>query len=166
MLVLVVAILHRRNTRSFPRNPKHPLRTLRNVRRPPAAPPLSRRHQTCHFLKIETSVPAEGPAQGLDFARRCESPLRALQAQKYVHGSRMFGGFWTLFRNLPGLPRPSRRSRGPRREAPRQRRPREGGLSAELFICICLDYIVYLLYIYIYTHTYIYIYVKRERERE
>ena len=33
-----------------------------------------------------TSVPAEGPANRLDFERHCEFPLRALQAQKwYVH---------------------------------------------------------------------------------
>ena len=28
-----------------------------------------RGHQTCHFRKRATSVPAEGPAYGLDFAR-------------------------------------------------------------------------------------------------
>ena len=39
--------------------------------------------------KLATSVnvrlpnPAEGPAYGLDFARRCGFPLRALQAQKW-----------------------------------------------------------------------------------
>ena len=27
--------------------------------------------QTCHFRKRATSVPAEGPAHGLDFARHC-----------------------------------------------------------------------------------------------
>ena len=42
-----------------------------------------RRHQTCHFRQRATSVPAEGPAYGLDFARHCEFPLRALQAQKW-----------------------------------------------------------------------------------
>ena len=31
-----------------------------------------RRHQTCHFCKRATSVPAAGPAHGLDVARRCE----------------------------------------------------------------------------------------------
>ena len=42
---------------------------------------FTRRHQTCHFRKRETS------AYGLDFARYCEFPLRALQAQKwYVYG--------------------------------------------------------------------------------
>ena len=48
---------------------------------PPSAPPvsLSRRHQTCHFRKRATSVPAEGPAYGLDFGRHCEFPLRDLQ---------------------------------------------------------------------------------------
>ena len=52
----------------------------------------SRRHQTCHFRKRATSVPAEGPAYGLDFARHCGFSLRALQAQKWhVHGSRTFG---------------------------------------------------------------------------
>ena len=30
---------------------------------------IARRHQTCHFRKRATSVPAEGPAYGLDFAR-------------------------------------------------------------------------------------------------
>ena len=50
------------------------------------------RHQTCHFRKRATSAPAEGPANGLDFARNCESPLRALRAQKWhVCGNRMFG---------------------------------------------------------------------------
>ena len=38
----------------------------------------SRRQQTRHFRKCPTSVPAEGPAYGLDFARHCEFPLRAL----------------------------------------------------------------------------------------
>ena len=42
----------------------------------------TRRHQTCHFHKRATSAPAEGPAYGLDFARYCEFPLRAPQAQK------------------------------------------------------------------------------------
>ena len=32
--------------------------------------------------KRATSVPAEGPAYGPDFARRREFPIRALQAQK------------------------------------------------------------------------------------
>ena len=42
--------------------------------------------------KRATSVPAEGPAHGLDFERHCEFPLRALQAQKwYDHRSRTFG---------------------------------------------------------------------------
>ena len=55
-------------------------------------PAKSRRHQPCHFRIRATSVPAEGPAYGLDFARRCEFSLRALHAQKWrVHGSRMFG---------------------------------------------------------------------------
>ena len=44
---------------------------------------LSRSHQTCHFRKRATSAPAEGRVRGLDFARRCEFPLRALQAQKW-----------------------------------------------------------------------------------
>ena len=48
--------------------------------------------QACHFRKGATSAPAEGPACGLGFARRCEFPLRALQAQKWlVHGSSTFG---------------------------------------------------------------------------
>ena len=42
-----------------------------------------RRHQTYVFRKRTTSVPAEGPAYGLDFARHCEFLLRALQAQKW-----------------------------------------------------------------------------------
>ena len=46
----------------------------------PACKP--RRHQTCHFRKLATSAPAEGPAYGLDFARCCEFSLRTLQAQK------------------------------------------------------------------------------------
>ena len=51
-----------------------------------------RRHQTCHFGKSATSVPAEGPAHELDFARHCEFPLPALQALTWhVHGSRTFG---------------------------------------------------------------------------
>ena len=33
--------------------------------------------KTCHFCKRATSVPLEGPAYGLDFARHCEFPLRA-----------------------------------------------------------------------------------------
>ena len=37
----------------------------------------TRRRQTCYFRKRATSVPAEGPAYGLDSARRCEFPLRA-----------------------------------------------------------------------------------------
>ena len=38
--------------------------------------------------KRVTSVPAEGPAYGLDFARHCEFPLRALQPQKWhVYGT-------------------------------------------------------------------------------
>ena len=36
-----------------------------------------------------TSAPAEGPAYGLDLARHCEFPLRALQG--HVYGSRTFG---------------------------------------------------------------------------
>ena len=54
----------------------------------------SRRHRACHFRKRATSAPVEvqGPAYGLDFARHCESPLRALEAQKWhVRRSRMFG---------------------------------------------------------------------------
>ena len=49
-------------------------------------------HQMCHFRKHATSAPAEGPAYWLDFARRCEFPLRALQAQKWHvhHGIRTF----------------------------------------------------------------------------
>ena len=31
---------------------------------------VSRRHQACRFRKRATSAPAEGPACGLDFARR------------------------------------------------------------------------------------------------
>ena len=51
----------------------------------------TRRHQMCYFRKRAASAPAEGPASGLDFAGRCEFPLRALQAQKwYVYGSSMF----------------------------------------------------------------------------
>ena len=46
---------------------------------------FTRRHQTCHFRKRTTSVPAEGPAYGLDFARHREYPLRD------VHRSRTFG---------------------------------------------------------------------------
>ena len=39
-----------------------------------------------------TSVPAEGPAYGLGFARHCEFHLRTLQAQKWhTHRSRTFG---------------------------------------------------------------------------
>ena len=54
----------------------------------------ARMHQMCHFRKRATSVPAEGPAYGLDFARRCEFPLRALQAQRWrVRGSRTFGWY-------------------------------------------------------------------------
>ena len=41
----------------------------------------SRRHQTCHFRKRATSAPAEGPSYGLDFARHCEFPLRALSTE-------------------------------------------------------------------------------------
>ena len=56
------------------------------ARLPPFSnPPLrrsARRHQPCHFRKRATSVPAEGPSYGLDFARHCEFSLRALQAQK------------------------------------------------------------------------------------
>ena len=45
---------------------------------------------------IATSVPAEGPAYGLDFAWHSEFSLRALQAQKWhVHRSRTFGVAWT-----------------------------------------------------------------------
>ena len=52
----------------------------------------ARRYQTCHFRKRATSVPAEGPAHMLDFARSYEFSLPALQAQKwYVGGSRTFG---------------------------------------------------------------------------
>ena len=41
-------------------------------------------------------MPAEGPAYGLDLARRCEFPLRALQAQTWhVRRSRTFGAAWT-----------------------------------------------------------------------
>ena len=55
-----------------------------------------RRHQTCHFRKRATSAPAEGPAYGLDFARHCEFPLRALQAQKWqVRESRTLGAAWS-----------------------------------------------------------------------
>ena len=54
-----------------------------------------RGHQTCHFRKCATSVPAEGPAYGLDFERHCESPLRAPQAQKWrVQRSSTFGAAW------------------------------------------------------------------------
>ena len=45
--------------------------------------PKARRHQTCHFRKRAASVPAEGHACSLDFARHCEFPLRALQARKW-----------------------------------------------------------------------------------
>ena len=38
---------------------------------------------------VNVQLPAEGPACGLDFARCCEFPLRALQVQKWhVDGSR------------------------------------------------------------------------------
>ena len=49
--------------------------------KPDACP---RRHQTCHSRKRATSVPAEGPAYGLDLTRHCVVPLQALQAQKEV----------------------------------------------------------------------------------
>ena len=50
-----------------------------------------RRHQTRHFRKRATSVPAEGPAYGLDSGRHCEFPLRTPQAQKWhVHRSGTF----------------------------------------------------------------------------
>ena len=55
------------------------------------------RHQTCHFRKSATAAPAEGLAYGLYLARRCEFPLRALQAQNQkwlVHRSRTFGAAW------------------------------------------------------------------------
>ena len=46
------------------------------------------KHQTCHFRKRATSVPAEGPVYGLDFARH----FRALRAQKWrARGSRTSG---------------------------------------------------------------------------
>ena len=58
-----------------------------------------RGHQTRHFRKRATSVPAEGPAYGLDFARHREFPLRALQAQKWhVRRSRTFGAAWLALR--------------------------------------------------------------------
>ena len=47
--------------------------------------------------KRATSAPVEGPAYGLDFARHCEFPLQALQAQKwYVHRSCMFAAAWLM----------------------------------------------------------------------
>ena len=55
----------------------------------------ARMHQTRHFRKRATSAAAEGPAYGLDFARRWQFPLRALQAQKcHVYGSGTFGAAW------------------------------------------------------------------------
>ena len=39
----------------------------------------------CHFRKRATSVPAEGPAYGLDFARHCEFLLRALACSRKWH---------------------------------------------------------------------------------
>ena len=54
--------------------------------------PDSRRYQPCRSRKRATSVPAEGPSYRLDFANRCEFPLRTLQAQKWhAHGYRTFG---------------------------------------------------------------------------
>ena len=41
--------------------------------------------QTCHFRKRATSVPAEGPAYGLDFARHCEFPLRKVACSRKSH---------------------------------------------------------------------------------
>ena len=56
---------------------------------------FTRRRQTCNFRKRASSVPAEGPAYGLDFARHWEFPLRALQAQRWhLHGSRVCGAAW------------------------------------------------------------------------
>ena len=63
--------------------------TLRSRRRVTLKSP--RRHQTCCFRKHATSVPAEGPAYGLEVARR-EFPLQALQAPKWhIHGRRTLG---------------------------------------------------------------------------
>ena len=56
----------------------------------------ARGQQTCHFRKRATSVPAEGLACGLVFARRCELFLRALQAQKWqVRRGCTFCAAWT-----------------------------------------------------------------------
>ena len=44
----------------------------------------TKRRQTCHFRKCATSVPAEGPACGPDFARHCEFPLQTLQAPQIL----------------------------------------------------------------------------------
>ena len=43
----------------------------------------TRRHQTRHFRKRATPVPAEGPAYIVNFPRHCQFPLRTLQAQKW-----------------------------------------------------------------------------------
>ena len=51
-----------------------------------------------YFRKRATSASAEGPAYGLDFERRCEFPLRALQAQKWrVYGSCTFYSILLLY---------------------------------------------------------------------
>ena len=63
------------------------------VRCGPAAPLPGAIEKTRRFRKRATSAPADGPAHGLDFARLCESPLRAPQPQKWhdVYGSCTFG---------------------------------------------------------------------------
>ena len=118
--------------------------------------PLVRRHRTRHFRKRATSVPAEGPAYGLDFARHCESPLPALQAQ-----SVMFTEVARLA--LPGPPLGSARARSsPRgRTSPGGSRPvrTRGAVKLSCNVCVYDIYICVCIYIYICIYMYIYIYV-------
>ena len=61
-----------------------------------SAIPSASRHQICPFRNRATSAPAEGPACVLHFARHCEFPLRALQAQKWhIYRSSAFGAAWS-----------------------------------------------------------------------
>ena len=53
---------------------------------------VSLRAKRAASIKRAASAPAEGPAYGLDLARRCGFPLRALQPTKWhVYGGGTFG---------------------------------------------------------------------------
>ena len=110
-------------------------------------PSITRRHQTCHFRKRATSLPAEGPAYRLDFARHCHC------GYLFELCRRRSGTLTEVSRLVPpGAPatRPRTRSSllGSGSRATRR------GLAPQVLLLIII-----IIHVYMYMYIYIYIYI-------